>query len=142
LNFTTLDNIGGAGNSSTRHNYSYADISPENGVSYYRLKQTDYDGHSVYLSVATVDVNVIDKTLKVVPNPAETNCVVTFYDENNENLQLSVYDYTGSEILIQNIAAVKGSNSAELNLSSLPSGMYFMSLPVNGSPLKAKFIKQ
>ena len=36
--------VAGAGNSNTQMDYSWVDLNPSMGVSYYRLKQTDYDG--------------------------------------------------------------------------------------------------
>lgn len=39
--------ISGAGNSNTPTTYSYVDINPSNGINYYVLKQTDYDGTRV-----------------------------------------------------------------------------------------------
>ena len=42
--FQEFDIVEGAGNSTHKINYSLIDRDPFDGISYYRLKQTDYDG--------------------------------------------------------------------------------------------------
>jgi hypothetical protein len=55
-NYTEVLRKEGAGNSTTMLNYTSQDASPLNGVSYYRLKQTDYNGQFSYSTVKTVDI--------------------------------------------------------------------------------------
>src|SRR5690606_34740978 len=43
--------ISGAGTSSEMREYSIIDVNTLSGVSYYRLKQTDYDGTSTYSDI-------------------------------------------------------------------------------------------
>ena len=50
-----ITEIPGAGNSNIQHNYSYIHTSPTPGVSYYKLKQTDYDGnYEEFLPVSVI----------------------------------------------------------------------------------------
>jgi len=42
----TVETVTGAGNSNSQMSYSIIDDNPVHGISYYRLKQTDYDGQS------------------------------------------------------------------------------------------------
>ncbi len=49
-----IDYKKGAGNSNQIIEYSYKDESPINGLSYYRLKQTDYDGRYEYFGPIAV----------------------------------------------------------------------------------------
>ena len=44
ITFSDLVFINGKGNSNTLSNYSYLDKNPLNGLTYYRLKQTDFNG--------------------------------------------------------------------------------------------------
>ena len=45
-NWETISTIPGAGNNNTQMDYKIIDPNPLIGISYYRLKQTDYDGQS------------------------------------------------------------------------------------------------
>ena len=57
VNFTSIDKINGAGNSTQVLSYSAVDDAPLTGISYYRLKQTDYDGKTSYSDVEAVEFN-------------------------------------------------------------------------------------
>ena len=54
INFESLANIDGAGNSNTLINYSYIDKNPFEGLNYYRLKQTDFNGNFIYSNVVAL----------------------------------------------------------------------------------------
>jgi len=55
INFITVVQMNGSGNSITSHSYTAVDDNPYSGVSYYRLKQTDYNGHITYSQIRMVD---------------------------------------------------------------------------------------
>lgn len=46
LNFIAIENIPGKGTTNETNQYNFFDSKPLNGLSYYRLKQTDYDGRT------------------------------------------------------------------------------------------------
>src|ERR1700756_585302 len=54
-NFTQLATTKGAGNSTTEKQYYESDYTPYSGTSYYRLKQTDFNGKFVYFPMTTVN---------------------------------------------------------------------------------------
>jgi hypothetical protein len=53
--FYNIATINGAGNSSTQNYYEYDDYELKNNITYYRLKQTDYDGKFKYHDMISVD---------------------------------------------------------------------------------------
>jgi hypothetical protein len=77
VNFENVLVVDGAGNSSTVIDYFEKDHSPYHGLSYYRLKQTDFNGDSHYSSVVPVNYVVGDDGLSIYPNPVNGN--ETFY---------------------------------------------------------------
>lgn len=69
-NFEELKTVDGAGNSNTTLHYSTVDPSPYPGISYYRLKQTDFDGMFTWSQVVAVNIPAnIFGTVSVYPNP-------------------------------------------------------------------------
>ena len=54
FNFIPITTQTGAGNSHTPISYSYIDDKPQTGISYYRIKQTDYNGNSTYSAIIEV----------------------------------------------------------------------------------------
>jgi hypothetical protein len=67
------DSIGfeeGAGYSAVMLSYQQTDYRPLYGVSYYRLKQTDFDGRSSHSKVVRIEnTNVKGSSMVVYPNP-------------------------------------------------------------------------
>ena len=69
--YDSIFSVKGAGDSKTIRNYKEIDWDPLPGVSYYRLRQTDYDGQSTFSNVVRVE-NTGRKTssVSVYPNPS------------------------------------------------------------------------
>jgi hypothetical protein len=65
--FTDIGEVAGAGNSTSLKKYQFTDYEPFIGVSYYRLKQRDFDGTISYSKVLSVER---DGRFSVHPNPA------------------------------------------------------------------------
>jgi hypothetical protein len=53
--FKQLIKVKGAGNSSSLLHYKEVDKNPHSGISYYRLKQTDFDGKYAYSPIISID---------------------------------------------------------------------------------------
>jgi hypothetical protein len=65
-NFVTCGSVEGAGNSIIIHNYFFTDEHPFPGITYYRLKQMDYDGQHEYSNVIAVsNINYTTSTVDV-----------------------------------------------------------------------------
>lgn len=64
--------INGAGNSSQVIEYTETDFNPISGISYYRLKQTDFDGRFEYFNIVPVkySTSIEEDELSIFPNPA------------------------------------------------------------------------
>lgn len=83
-----------------------------------------------------VEELAIDGQFKICPNPASQLLTVSYFNGNNTtDLRLELYNGTGQ--LIQEIQVT---NSVEININHLPSGMYF--LKNRNAPAKmVKFVK-
>ncbi len=121
----SIERIKGAGNSNNTISYTKADHTPLAGLSYYRLKQTDFDGRIKYSTVRTVrlEANGAKSKIKMYPNPADKYIAV---EGNSSDLRaVCVFNYLG-----QPAANVKtsGENSGRvvLDLSLLSPGMYVL----------------
>jgi len=73
INFNVMNYYRGAGNSDKVINYSGTDNKPFAIITYYRLKQTDFDGNFTYSNVVSVNTNIINQSL------IETNFYNIFY---------------------------------------------------------------
>ena len=72
-NFFPIGNVSGSGNSTTTLQYYLDDNKPTYGISYYRLKQTDFDGAFSYSGVVPVNYKKTTGQYSIFPNPASDN---------------------------------------------------------------------
>jgi len=63
-----LANVDGAGTTTEKQYYTYADDTYSNGVNYYRLTQVDFDGSRNYSPVISIDNSDADRSLVHVVN--------------------------------------------------------------------------
>lgn len=117
-----IGTIGGAGNSSTVINYSFTDYFPLSGISYYRIKQTDYDGQFAYSTIVTCTQN---NTSSVFPNPVSGTLNITGDELEISNIR--VYNNLGEEIAVHNKISSVSNQHKRLNLEGISSGIYFIS---------------
>lgn len=70
--FEEVLKVKGMGTKVTETSYSSKDTAPFKGISYYRLKQTDFDGRFSYSNVVSVSIDGTD-LWSVFPNPSDAN---------------------------------------------------------------------
>lgn len=117
--------VPGAGNSNEVLSYDYTDIQPLEGVSYYRLKQTDFNGSFDYSAVRKIAIKQ-KKEIIVYPNPTENKINIVNFSGNINDIQ--VYNALGQNLSTQIGGNYIESTNLQLDLSSLPRGVYFISL--------------
>jgi hypothetical protein len=90
INFTPIANINGAGNSNMVLNYDYIDYNIINTITYYRLKQTDYDGKYEYSNIIGLDntkkVRLVVRVINLLGNDVDINSkgiVILIYDDGS-----------------------------------------------------------
>lgn len=132
IRFEELFRKSGAGISNTTLYYFGYDENPLNGISYYRMKQTDYDGKYSYSNIESINFNnLIDNQLKlsVYPNPIE-NIVLRFSlnSKQNENLKYSIVDGLGKLVLSEELEVEKGFNEFIIDAKKLNNGVYFLKI--------------
>jgi hypothetical protein len=125
LNYQSIATVAGAGNSSEELEYSYVDRNPLFGRSYYRLKQTDFDGASETFAPVAVDFTSLSNGDITFTNPVRYGEEVTVYanTDETENLKLTIFNMVGEKIIDQNFSGV--SYSFQLDADVRP-GIYFV----------------
>lgn len=105
LTFEEVIRVQGQGNSSIKTSYEYTDTRPLSGVSYYRLKQTDFNGESEVFKVNSVYIQKEELISNVFPNPAVLNRTTVFIEQTNSLVTLNVRNVLGQLIFSKEIDA-------------------------------------
>jgi hypothetical protein len=141
ISFEEVLEMPGAGNSFTPLTYIADDNNPELGVSYYRLKQTDYDGKFEYSGMVEVENNYMSSMSMYEVAQVDNSKVVLKYQLGSEvRYDLYVYDITGKIVKHDVVYAEEGVNQYELDVKAYQSGTYFISLQNNDEIHSDKFI--
>lgn len=131
------------GNSLSLLEYNTKDTEPLNGQSYYRLKQTDFDGTSKYSNIVSVNFKKGSEVVfTVYPNPNRGEFTVDFNGiENNHEVIIELVDINGKVIYKNSIYSQEHSNSVKIiPLEKISSGIYFCNLKVEGIVYTSKVI--
>ncbi|HSZ71419.1 MAG TPA: T9SS type A sorting domain-containing protein [Cytophagaceae bacterium] len=134
IHFTDMARIGGAGNTNSVSLYNYIDNEALSGTSYYRLKQTDFDGKYSYSNIAKIDDTSFDHfSLSLYPNPTTSGTSVfldIFGSEVNIKIPVSIYDMLGRLVYTNSLLSDEsGSIHQDLgNLIYLSQGTYIISV--------------
>lgn len=139
-NWEVVTVIKGAGTSNMILNYSSVDNSPYQGLTYYRLKQTDKNGDYKYSGIDAVNIKG-SQLFQIIPNPAINTAQVIFTCFEEEVTTLEVFDYSGRKVISRDIACTNGQNVSTIDLSEQSKGIYFVVLTSGHEVYKAKLIK-
>jgi hypothetical protein len=123
LNWQAIEQIDGAGNSDHESSYHSIDPEPRPGLSYYRVKQVDFDGQFSYSPVKSILVKAINSLeIKVYPNP--TAHTLTLEGQTDDLQDLAFYNVIGQDI--SDLIDLVGSSptSVAVDVSRLPSGIF------------------
>lgn len=122
--YTWLNHTPGRGNSFNQASYVYVDEEVNEGITLYKLVQSDADGNTTdfYTSVKSLGTT-LNKTLVVYPNP--TNSVLNvIYSEQESEATAVIYNSLGKLVMQAEIVNA----SQAINIEELPSGMYYLEL--------------
>ena len=131
VNFNPLIEVDGAGNSNQILNYKFTDVNPFEGTSYYRLKQTDFDGKYKYSEIKAVSFlnTAQNQYWYVFPNPCQLNGInIKTADTAAAQLSVNLLDLTGKLLSAQLIKNNMNSNSNFIAFEGISAGVYLLEL--------------
>lgn len=135
LNWITIGYVEGNGTTTERSDYSFTDKAPVNGVSYYRLKQIDFDGTFKILNAEMVEFSFVKEYSleQNYPNPFNPSTVINYSIPVDGQVELVVYNILGSEVaVLVNEYKEAGNYSVEFSTddinNNLGSGVYIYKL--------------
>lgn len=85
---------------------------------------------------------VAESDLSIYPNPTSHEVNLAFESTANFDAIISVARADGQTVLVENQAVAKGRQSLKLDLTSLPSGLYFLQVTTGNEVISKKIVKQ
>ncbi len=116
--FFTIGTVAGAGNSQSVLHYNFTDNDGWNELSYYRLKQVDYNGAFDYSEIISVEKNI---AFTVSPNPSTGLVNLDYKMKSDSRAVVRVFDMKGREISNSHLT---GTGRQEFDFSRWSQGMY------------------
>lgn len=126
--FEAFAQIRGAGNSTEQLNYTINDEHPYAGKTYYRLKQTDYDGKFIYSSTIVIANKSIHSGVSVSSNPGQHSVNIDYLSTSTEDIKILIYNLLGEQIISEHHGMGKGREIINVNVEDLAPGTYFLKI--------------
>ena len=124
-----IENVDGAGNSSTVINYISVDRNPFFGDNFYRLKQYDFNGEYSFSDVK--HINNTFSNIRVYPNPTQGVVNIAFLAPL-EDVTINVYNIIGELV---DVRYSSSASSISFNIDC-EDGIYFIDIVTNNQILE------
>ena len=140
--------INGAGNSNQLISYYETDYFPYEGVSYYRLKQTDFNGAFTYSNIVPVKFAInagVDPFINVFPSFANAGETISIEFENifETEILVVIRDVKGREFYSKMYINIENGKLIGLPIrTNIPKGIYLITASSENQVYSQKLIVQ
>lgn len=119
LNYDIIGTTPSLGNSSGILEYSYTDHQPVSGNNFYRIRQVDQDGGSIYTGTVLLKYEPVKGPFRIMNNPVMNGTLELVLSCNSP---LSLFRQNGTLVFSRDLA----SGNVSLDVSGLPAGIYLL----------------
>ena len=144
-----ITTVKGAGTTTEPQKYTITDPQPSPGVTYYRLRQTTFDGKSIVCAPEKVHVSGENGNLSSVniqrlgPNPFSSLFTAEYYSESNGDVSVELLNSEGRSIFKKYQYALQGHNTFTFEEGSkLDAGEYTVRISNSRGVSKMKLVKK
>ena len=120
LDFIPISQINGQPSNQTHPSYSFTDVSPYNGINFYRIRSSN-EQSQLYSIIRSAFIRP-KEIHQLFPNPCSDILHVHLNHDNPSSLIIEIFDQLGQQMDIQ--ADIDRSSLITIPVSSLTSGMY------------------
>ena len=138
VNYSEIGWVAGQGTSREPHSYVFMDAEPLTGASYYRLRQTDFDGQTALYGPVQVRHRPSgqEEGVRIWPNPLTGGPLYLQFDPpvQPESCWVRILNPSGSQVYAEVLPLEAGipSTIALDAVSGLPSGIYYLLVDLEG----------
>ena len=145
VSFANIAVVDGAGNTKSLKTYQFVDTAPLDGISYYRLKQSDQDGTFTNSKIVTVRLNgEADRELTVYPNPVTNHITLKVAGKMStaKSLKYEIISQDGVKLYSGKGTLSEINKNVDRVLPSVKSGVYMISISGADETHVFRFVKQ
>jgi hypothetical protein len=143
MNFEVLDSIESEMKISTnvyQLKYSYTDIHPLKGTSYYRVKVVGRNGNTTFSPVILMKNDQFSGT-RIYPTLVQSNIIFVESDKNLRSAKIEFFDLSGKKISETDWESLNGRQVVQISKSGmLPTGTYIARLSAAGQDVKTQLV--
>jgi hypothetical protein len=134
----TVNATGGEGGNAS---YSFKDMEPVTGATYYRIKLV-HNNSFVYSNVVLLDIEHTRFEVKALVNPFDNYVSFTVITPADKEATILLFDSYGRQVLQQKKALLKGLNKIVLpDLGNLSDGNYILRIEAGANIVNKKLVK-
>lgn len=143
--FQSIGSVKGNGNSVRTINYSFIDQDNYNGIAYYRISQEDYNTNISHSKIIFVDRMCNENEqheINMYPNPSQNRVFIDLKLFKKSDISIGIYDQFGR--IVSQITDTKidtGLQNFNIDIDTLPSGIYYVKITINQKEETKKLIK-
>lgn len=128
--FSGIATVDGAGNSSTVREYTCNDYTPAQGINYYRIKQTDFNGQYDFSGTIALYISANGMSVGIAPTLVKGNSVQIFFSGlRNRRADILLSDITGKLLKRENIIVRSDNEHITFRFSAgLPRAVYLLTV--------------
>ncbi|HEX8462154.1 MAG TPA: T9SS type A sorting domain-containing protein, partial [Segetibacter sp.] len=140
LNFSFIGKVNTYGIHTLSKNYDFVDEKFFN-KSYYRLKMIDADGKYLFSNILTANPVVSITKITIFPNPAKDFVNINIGSKIRDIAHVYIRNISGSSIITKPYILSRGNNSFLINVQSLPTGIYSITVTTTDKQLNQSLLK-
>jgi hypothetical protein len=129
INWSNIETVAAAGNSTSLIDYAITDTEQITDVVYYRLDQVDQDGASkVFGPISAQCGEVVDFSAVAFPNPTSGEVAIEINNAVAQNVSIQICGTDGKAIVEAFYVIKAGTTNLPFNLENLTTGMYTLKI--------------
>jgi len=139
--YEAIDKVNGAGDSDEIQRYSSTDPQPHPGRSFYRIRQTDFDGTSSFTQLVSVDLLNGAPNLILFPNPSEGESLnFDIQGVSTTPIFLEIHDMDGKQLYEKAIIVEEMPLTLAETELDLQSGIYLIKVAGENFQFQRKLV--
>jgi hypothetical protein len=132
--WTVIGSLPAAGNSSSEKTYSFSDTNPTPN-SFYRITALGLDGRKQLTTIPRTSCGITNM-FNLWPNPTHDKIFINIVTNKESQAAIRLFDSKGALVKMQQATVLVGSNQLTIDMRSLASGVYHVSVGWNDGQLR------